>query len=119
MMNDIRLRALAVAGSAAAGRASPHNHAQTARNLRHSLRNAAAGARLVQAETGQQNRLPTLQPLSQMPSKSFTGSIVASIGLPGAIRVAGKGQARLNMAMGVGGDRWRVCFAYRGVAGVS
>jgi hypothetical protein len=29
---------------------SPHNHAQTARNLRRSLRNAAAGARLIQAE---------------------------------------------------------------------
>jgi hypothetical protein len=28
----------------------PHNHAQTARNLKRSLRNAAAGARLIQAE---------------------------------------------------------------------
>ena len=50
IMNDIRLRGLAVAGSDAAGRKSPHNHAQTARNLRRSLRNAAAGARLIQAE---------------------------------------------------------------------
>jgi hypothetical protein len=50
IMNDIRLRGLAVAGSDAAGRKSPHNHAQTARNLRRSLRNAAAGARLIQAD---------------------------------------------------------------------
>jgi hypothetical protein len=50
IMNDIRLRGLAVAESDAAGRKSPHNHAQTARNLRRSLRNAATGARLIQAE---------------------------------------------------------------------
>jgi hypothetical protein len=51
IMNDIRLRGLlAVAGSNAAGRKSPDNHAQTARNLRRSLRNAAAGARLIQVE---------------------------------------------------------------------
>jgi lambda repressor-like predicted transcriptional regulator len=50
IMNDVRLRALAVAGNAAAGRQSLHNHAQTARNLRRSLRNAAVGARLIQAE---------------------------------------------------------------------
>ena len=50
IMNDIRLRGLAVAGSDAAGRKSPHNHAQTARNLRRSLRNAALGARLIQAD---------------------------------------------------------------------
>jgi hypothetical protein len=50
IINDTRLRGLAVAGSDAAGRKSPHNHAQTARNLRRSLRNAAVGARLVQAE---------------------------------------------------------------------
>ena len=50
IMNDIRLRGLAVAGSDAAGRKSPHNHAQTARNLTRSLRNAAAGARLIQTE---------------------------------------------------------------------
>jgi hypothetical protein len=49
-MNDIPLRRLAVAGRNAAGRKSPHIHAQTARNLRRSLRNAAAGARLVQAD---------------------------------------------------------------------
>jgi hypothetical protein len=50
IMSDIRLRGLAVAGAEAAGRKSPHNHAQTARNLKRSLRNAAAGARLIQAE---------------------------------------------------------------------
>jgi hypothetical protein len=50
IMNDTRLRGLEVAGSDAAGRRSPHNHAQTARSLKRSLRNAAAGARLIQAE---------------------------------------------------------------------
>jgi hypothetical protein len=50
IMNDVRLRGLAVAGSDAAGRKSHGNHAQTARNLKRSLRNAAAGARLIQAE---------------------------------------------------------------------
>jgi hypothetical protein len=50
IMNDIRLRGLAVAGSDAAGRKSPRNHAQTARNLKRSLQNAAAGARLIQPE---------------------------------------------------------------------
>jgi hypothetical protein len=49
-MNGIRLRGLAVAGTKAAGGRSPHNHAQTARNLRRSLWNAAAGARLIQAD---------------------------------------------------------------------
>ena len=33
IMKDIRLRGLAVAGREAAGRKSPHNHAQTAQNL--------------------------------------------------------------------------------------
>ena len=49
-MNDIRLGGLAVAGGNAAGRRSPHNHTQTVRNLKRSLRNAAVGARLLQAE---------------------------------------------------------------------
>jgi hypothetical protein len=40
IMNDIRLRGLGVAGGDGAGRKSPHHHAQTARNLRRSLRNA-------------------------------------------------------------------------------
>ena len=38
IMNDARLRGLAVAGSDVSGRKSPDNHAQTARNLRRSLR---------------------------------------------------------------------------------
>jgi hypothetical protein len=42
IINDIRLRGLGVAGSDVAGRKSPHNHSQTARNLRRSLGNAAA-----------------------------------------------------------------------------
>ena len=50
IMNDIRLRGLAVAGSDAAGRQNSDNHAQTARNLKRTLRNAAAGARLIQTE---------------------------------------------------------------------
>ena len=50
IMNDVRLRGLAVAGGDPAGRKSPDNHAQTVRNLRRYLRNAAAGARLIQVE---------------------------------------------------------------------
>jgi hypothetical protein len=50
IMNDIRLRGLAVAKGGAGGRKNSHNHAQTVRNLRRSLRNAAAGARLIQAD---------------------------------------------------------------------
>jgi hypothetical protein len=73
IMNDIRLRGLALAGSQATGRKSPHNHAQTARNLRRSLRNAAVSARLIQPE-GQRvwtaNRLPTSRHPLQMPSQS-------------------------------------------------
>jgi hypothetical protein len=49
IMNDT-LRGLAVAGSDVCRSQEPHNHAQTARNLRRSLRNAATGARLIQAE---------------------------------------------------------------------
>ena len=50
IMNDIRLRGLGVAGSHAAGRKTPHNHVQVVRNLRRSLRNAAVGGRLIQAD---------------------------------------------------------------------
>jgi hypothetical protein len=49
-MNDIRLRGLGVSGIRAAGRKTPHNHAQAVRNHRRTLRNAAAGARLIQAD---------------------------------------------------------------------
>ena len=48
--STIRLRGLAVAGSDAAGRKTRHNHAQTAQNPKRSLRNAASGARLIQAD---------------------------------------------------------------------
>jgi hypothetical protein len=47
---DTRVRGLAAARGDAAGRKNPHNHAQTIRNRRRSLRNADAGARLIQAE---------------------------------------------------------------------
>jgi hypothetical protein len=50
IMNEIRVRGLAVAGSDAAGRRSPPNHAQTVRNLKRTLKNAAVGARLIQVE---------------------------------------------------------------------
>jgi hypothetical protein len=79
IMNDIRLRGLAVAGSDAAGRKNPHNHAQTARNLKRSLRNAAAGARLIQAEDWIANRPPKSEPPLPRPSTSFSGSVADSI----------------------------------------
>jgi hypothetical protein len=50
IMNDIRLQRLGVAGTHAAGRKTPHNHAQAVRNLKRTLRNAAAGARLIKAD---------------------------------------------------------------------
>jgi hypothetical protein len=50
IINDTRLRGLAVAGSDAGGRESPRNHAQTVRNFRRTLRNAVVGARLIQPE---------------------------------------------------------------------
>jgi hypothetical protein len=78
-MNDIRVRGLAVVGSDAAGRKSPRNHAQTARNLIRSLRNAAAGARLIQAEGWTTNRPATSRLPLPMPSKGYTGSSAASI----------------------------------------
>ena len=49
IMNDIRLRELAVAGTEGAGRKSPRQP-RPDRNLRRSLWNAAAGARLIQAD---------------------------------------------------------------------
>src|SRR5512133_626984 len=88
IMNDIRLRGLAVAGSDAAGRKTVHNHAQTVRNLKRSLRNAAAGARLIQQRGWTANRLPRSQPPLPMPSKSFTGSSAASTDVPDATRDA-------------------------------
>jgi hypothetical protein len=79
IMNDIRLRGLAVGGSDAAGRKSSHNHGQTIRNLRRSLRNAAAGARLIQVEGLDSESAANVQPPLPMHSKSFTDSSAASI----------------------------------------
>jgi hypothetical protein len=90
IMNDIRLRGLAVGGSDAAGRMSPHNHAQTARNLKRSLRNAAAGARLIQPDGLDSKSAADVAASSQMHSKSFTGWSAASIGVSDAIRDARK-----------------------------
>jgi hypothetical protein len=89
IMNDIRLRGLAVAGSKAAGRKSLHNHAQTARNLRRSLRNAAAGARLSRCKGWTANRLPTSRPRLPMLFRSFTGSSASSIDVSDATNDAG------------------------------
>jgi hypothetical protein len=91
IMNDIRLRGLAAAGGDAAGRKSPHNHAQTTRNLKRSLRNAAAGARLIHAEGLDSKSAADVAAPSQMPSKSFTGSSAASIDALDATRDAMQG----------------------------
>jgi hypothetical protein len=72
IMNDILLQGVAVAGSQAASRKRPHNHAQTARNLRRSLRNAAVGARLIKPKGWAANRLPT----SSYPPKSQAGRLL-------------------------------------------
>jgi predicted DNA-binding transcriptional regulator AlpA len=100
IMNDTRLRGLAVAGSDAAGRKSPHNHAQTARNLRRSLRNAAAGARLIQAEGLDSKSAAEVAAALAPPSKSFTGSSAASIDESGATGDAGKRVKKLGESHG-------------------
>ena len=79
IMNDIRLRGLAVGGSDAAGRKSPDNHAQTARNLRRSLRTAAAGARLIQAGGLDSKSAADASVSLAEASKSFIGSSAGSI----------------------------------------
>jgi transcriptional regulator with XRE-family HTH domain len=94
---------LAVAGSDAVGRKSPHNHAQTVRNLRHSVRNAAAGARLIQAEGLDSESAADVSALIAEALKSFTGSSAASIDVSDAARIADNGLGRLNIAHG----RWR------------
>jgi hypothetical protein len=91
IMNDIRVRGLAVAGSDAAGRKNEHNHAQTACNLKRSLRNAAADTRLARQTGWTANRLPTSQPPLQMHSQSYTGSSAASIDGYDATRDASRG----------------------------
>ena len=50
IMNDTRLRGLAVAEMRRPVGRGPDNHAPTPQNLRRYLRNAAAGAWLIQAE---------------------------------------------------------------------
>jgi hypothetical protein len=87
IMNDIRLRGLAVAGAEAAGRKSPDNHAQTARNLKRSLRNAAAGARLIQADgLDSKSAADLAAPLGdEMHSMSCTGCCEALIDVSDAI----------------------------------
>jgi hypothetical protein len=87
IMNDTRLRGLAVAGSDVAGRRGPHNHAQTARNLSASY----AMQPLAPAESRRRgwtaNRLPSRHPWP-MHSKSFTDWSAASIDVCDAIRYA-------------------------------
>jgi hypothetical protein len=75
-------------GSDAAGRKSPHNHAQTAQNLRHSLRNAATGARLIQTEGLDSQSLLTSRLSMPMYAKNFTGSSGPSIDVSDVIRDA-------------------------------
>ena len=91
IMNDVRLRGLGVAGSDPAGRKSPHNHAQTVRNVRRSLKNAAAGARLIQAEGLDTKSAADVATTLPMPSQSFTGFSAASIDGSGAIKDGQKG----------------------------
>jgi hypothetical protein len=90
IMNDIRLRGLAVAGSDAAGRKSPHNHAQTARNLRRTLRNAAAAARLIQPEGLDRKSAGDVAACLATQLKSFTGSSAALIDVSGGPRTPGR-----------------------------
>jgi hypothetical protein len=89
IMNDIRVRGLAVAGRDASGR-GPRDHAQTARNLNAPSGMRAARARLIQAENLAANRLPTSQPPSLTASRSHTGSSVALIDALDATRDAGR-----------------------------
>jgi hypothetical protein len=78
IINDIRLQEFAVAGSDAASRKNPENHAQTARNLKRSLRNAATGAGLIQAKGLDRKSAAEVAASLAMHVKSFTGSSAAS-----------------------------------------
>lgn len=73
IMNDIRHRGLAVAETDPSGRKNPDNHAQTARNLRRTLRNAAVGARSIQADGLAANRPQKSQP-PLIPGLTMAGS---------------------------------------------
>ena len=90
IINDIRLRGLAVAGSEAAGRKSPHNHTQTARNLKRSLRNAAAGARLIQAEGLDSKSAADVAASLADALEELPGSSAALIDVSGATKESGK-----------------------------
>ena len=79
IMNDIRLRGLGVAGSHAAGRKAPHNHAQAVRNLRRTLRNAAGGARLIQVDGLDKKSAAELAAGLADTFQSFTGLSAVSI----------------------------------------
>jgi hypothetical protein len=90
IMNDTRLLGLAVAGSDAAGRKSRENHAQTARNLRRSLWNAAAVAPLIQAEGLDSESASDVAASLADASKSCTGSSAALIDVSDATSNARK-----------------------------
>ena len=87
-MNDIRLQGLAVAGSEAAGRQSVHNHAQIVRNVRRSLRNAAVGARRIQAEGLESKSAADLATTLADALQSFAGLNGASIDVSEATKDA-------------------------------
>ena len=73
IMNDIRHRGLAVAETDPSGRKNPDNHAQTARNLRRTLRNAAVGARSIPADGLAANR-PQKSQAPLIPGLTMAGS---------------------------------------------
>jgi hypothetical protein len=90
IMNDIRLRGLAVAGTEAGGRKSPDNHAQTAQNLRRCLWNATAGARLIQVDGLESQSAADIAAFPAAALKELHGSSEASSDVSDAIRGAGR-----------------------------
>jgi hypothetical protein len=67
---------------------APRNHAQTAQNLKRSLRNAAAGARLIQADGLDSMSAAEVAASRAVPSKSFTGSSAASIDVSDVLQLS-------------------------------